>query len=187
MPSISNDQLSIQVSTKGAELQSIRHKQHGLEYMWDGDPAYWGKHSPVLFPIVGELKNKQYSYGGKEYHLDRHGFAREKEFTVTDKRDTSITFSLLSDADTAQRYPFNFKFSVRYSLEKNSIRISFLVENAGNENMFFSVGGHPAFKIPLVEDTHYEDYELVFAEKETIGRWPISPEGLILTEPSATR
>lgn len=181
MPSISNDFISISVATKGAELQSLYHKQHKLEYMWSGDPAYWGKYSPVLFPIVGELKNKTYNYQGKTYALNRHGFVRELEFDVAEQNRSSITFSLRSNKDTLVNYPFEFEFLVKYTLVESALQIAFIVRNAGDEKMLFSVGGHPAFKVPLVEGTTYEDYELVFNEKETAGRWPISKDGLIET------
>lgn len=181
MPSISNDSISINVASRGAELQSIYHRQHQLEYMWSGDPAFWGKHSPVLFPIVGELKNETYTYNGKQYNLSRHGFARDMEFEVTKHTETSITFSLRSNEETAENYPFQFIFSVRYTLDGNKLQVGFIVENTGLENMLFSVGGHPAFKVPLVEGTSFEEYQLVFNEKETVGRWPISPDGLIET------
>lgn len=181
MPSISNDTISIKVVTKGAELQSLYHKQHQLEYMWSGDPAYWGKHSPVLFPIVGELKNKTYNYKGIQYSLSRHGFARDMEFEVAEQNESSITFSLKSNEETAEKYPFRFVFSVKYTLLQNSLQVSFIVENSGDDVMLFSVGAHPAFKVPLVEGTTFEDYQLIFSEKETTGRWPISAEGLIET------
>jgi galactose mutarotase-like enzyme len=179
MPSISNDLISITIASKGAELQSLYHKKNQLEYMWSGDPKYWGKHSPVLFPIVGELKDKTYDYKGKAYNLTRHGFARELDFDVTEENESSITFSLHSNKETLEKYPFEFVFSVRYTLIENKLKITFIVRNEGHEKMFFSVGGHPAFKVPLIEGTTYEDYELVFNERETVGRWPISPEGLI--------
>jgi galactose mutarotase-like enzyme len=182
MPSISNNFISIGVATKGAELQSIFHKQHQLEYMWSGDPVYWGKHSPVLFPIVGELKNKTYQYNGKQYSLSRHGFARETEFDVTEQTESSITFSLKSNEETLEKYPFQFLFSVKYTLIENALQVRFLIENTGTDNMLFSVGAHPAFKVPLVESTSFEDYQLVFNEKETTGRWPVSPDGLIETQ-----
>ncbi len=184
MHSISNDIISIQVAAKGAELQSIYHKQHKLEYLWSGDPAIWGKRSPVLFPIVGELKDKTYIYNGKKYNLSRHGFAREMEFEVTEQTDTSITFSIHSNEQILSIYPFVFAFSVRYTLIENALEITYTVENKSNETMYFSVGGHPAFKIPLVDGTAYEDYQLVFNKKETAGRWPISSEGLIETAPT---
>lgn len=183
MPSITNDFISISVATLGAELQSIYHQQHKLEYMWSGDAAYWGKYSPVLFPIVGELKNGTYSYNGQNYHLSRHGFAREMNFEVTEQHSNSITFTLQSNEESLKTYPFQFLFSVRYTLEKNTLQVSFRTQNSGVEKMFFSVGAHPAFKVPLVEGTAYEDYQLVFSENETTGRWPIAKGGFIETQP----
>ncbi|GEO10342.1 aldose 1-epimerase family protein [Segetibacter aerophilus] len=179
MPSISNDYISIIVATKGAELQSLYHKQHKLEYMWSGDPAFWGKHSPVLFPIVGELKNKTYQYNGENYNLSRHGFAREMEFEVSEQSENSIAFVLQSNEETLEKYPFQFKFYVVYTLLESSLQITFIVENLGSDNMLFSVGAHPAFKVPLIDGTSFVDYRLVFDKTETIGRWPISPDGLI--------
>jgi galactose mutarotase-like enzyme len=181
MPAISNDLISIEVATKGAELQSIYHKQYDLEYLWNGDPAFWAKKSPVLFPIVGELKNKTYRYKGKEYQLNRHGFARDMEFELAKQTADSLTFSIRSNEQTLAIYPFRFVFSVKYTLRQNAVTVSYIVENAGDEPMYFSVGGHPAFKVPLVEGTSFEDYKLLFNESETAGRWPISSEGLIET------
>lgn len=181
MHSISNDTILIQVADKGAELQSIYHKQHDLEYMWSGDPAFWAKKSPVLFPIVGELKNHSYKYKGKEYQLGRHGFARENNFDLADKTNESLTFSLKSNEQTKASYPFDFVFSVKYSLQENKLQVTFTVENRGSENLLFSVGAHPAFAVPLVAGTTYDDYYLQFNENENAGRWPLSSEGLIET------
>lgn len=185
MLSLSNNVLKISVSAKGAELQSIQHTGNGLEYMWSGDPAFWGKKSPVLFPIVGGLKNNTYQYKGKDYSLGRHGFAREKDFTVTAQTENSLTFSLEADSATLQVYPFPFRFSVIYTLEQNIITVTYKVENNGDELMYFSVGAHPAFAVPLVKGTGYTDYYLLFSQKEHSGKWPLSPEGLIRKEPVA--
>jgi len=179
MPSISNDILSVEVQLKGAELQSIYHKQHQLEYMWSGDPLYWGKQSPVLFPIVGELKNKTYTYKGTGYQLSRHGFARDLDFQVTHQEENRVTLSLKSNEKTLESYPFQFIFSITYSLNHDKLQVSYLIENTGDDTMFFSVGAHPAFKVPVVDGTSFEDYQLVFAQRETVGRWPITSAGLI--------
>lgn len=179
---LSTNIITIQVSARGAELQSIYHKQNELEYLWSGDPNYWGKKSPVLFPIVGELKHKTYTYKGEQYKLNRHGFARDMEFEVTDSAEDFLTFSIKSNEKTLAVYPFPFAFSVKYTVVENIVQISYIVENAGGETMFFSVGGHPAFKVPIAEGTMYDDYQLVFNEQETAGRWPLSSEGLIETE-----
>ena len=183
MLSIQNDLLIIQLIEKGAELQSIVHKDNKLEYLWNGDPAFWGKHSPVLFPIIGTLRNNEYIYNNKTYNLGRHGFAREKTFTVTDQEKDQIRFMLRADAESRTVYPFEFEFSIIYSLNGNQLSVQYEVKNAGPDNMYFSVGGHPAFKLPLVEGTGYDDYFLEFNEEETKPRWPISKDGLIELKP----
>jgi galactose mutarotase-like enzyme len=183
MFSIENDQLKISIDAKGAELKSVVHKQLGLEYMWDANPAFWAKTSPVLFPIVGQLKNNRYQYRGKFYQLSRHGFAREKEFAVAEQTPASISFSLQSNEETLSVYPFPFVFTVEYILDGDELSVSYHVHNRGGEEMLFSVGGHPAFKLPLVEGTNYNDYKLLFNAEENAGRWPITSEGTIGTEP----
>ncbi|HYO22879.1 MAG TPA: aldose 1-epimerase family protein [Flavisolibacter sp.] len=183
MYTIKNDKLKITISDKGAELKSILHLAHSLEYMWSGDPAYWAKTSPVLFPIVGTLKENTYVYKDRAYTLSRHGFARDKTFTVTSQQDHSITFSLASDSTTLEAYPFAFVFYLVYTLKEDTLSVSYQVENTGNSEMFFSVGGHPAFKVPLVDGTSYTDYKVTFEKEETINRWPISKDGLIELNP----
>ncbi len=182
MYSISNDILAIEVASKGAELQSIYHKQNNLEYLWSGDPKYWAKRSPVLFPIVGELKNNSYSYKGQRYPLSRHGFARDMEFALTDQTNDSVTFYITDNEKTLGVYPFKFRFSVKYTLVENVLQVTYTVENTGDDTMYFSVGGHPAFRVPIAHDTSFEDYKLVFDKPEIAGRWPLSAEGLIQKE-----
>lgn len=179
MHHLETNQLKISVDPKGAELRQVFHKQHHLEYMWGADPAYWAKTSPVLFPIVGQLKNNTYQYKGTEYHLSRHGFARDKVFDLTDKHDQSLTFSLQSNDETFAVYPFLFLFQIVFGVKENTLTVTYKVKNEGGDDLYFSVGAHPAFRLPLVEGTSYNDYRLVFNQKETAGRWPISKDGLI--------
>ncbi len=183
MYSIENESLKVVVRSRGAELDSIYNKTQQLEYLWSGDPAFWGKKSPVLFPIVGTLKNDTYFFNDKEYHLGRHGFAREMEFTVSHQDATVIMFTLLSDKETLLKFPFPFRFDITYSLNANQLSVAYTVTNTGQGAMYFSVGAHPAFKVPLATDTEYEDYNLVFSQPENAGRWPISKDGLIDTPP----
>lgn len=182
---ISNQSLTVQISAAGAELQSIVSKENSLEYIWSADPAFWSKKSPVLFPIVGGLKNGSYQHQGISYQLGRHGFARDRVFTVRSHSTDTIRFSLVSDETTKEVYPFDFVFSIEYSLIGNRLSVKYIVENIGDETLLFSVGAHPAFKVPLVDGTTYEDYQLVFSTKETVGIYPLSSEGLIekYTEP----
>lgn len=184
MYTIENDQLRVTIDPKGAELQSIYDKKGATEYLWNADPAFWGKHSPVLFPIIGTLKNDTYKLDDKEYKLSRHGFAREQMFAVTDQTPAAITFTLVPNEALLKVYPFHFNFSLFYTIENRKLSVTYLVKNEGEEVMYFSVGGHPAFKVPLAEGLSYEDYYLLFNKSEDAGRWPISGEGLITLEPT---
>lgn len=184
MYTIESSQLHVSIQTKGAELVSILHTENRLEYMWGADPEFWAKHSPVLFPIVGTLKNNTYYYKGQAYHLPRHGFARDQEFAVTAHNEDSVSFSISNDEETLKSYPFRFQFGLHYRVVKDQLFVTYSVQNnEAEEDLLFSVGGHPAFKVPLTKDTVYEDYELVFDQKETAGRWPISKDGLIESKP----
>jgi galactose mutarotase-like enzyme len=178
MHNLSNNVLSIKVAPRGAELQSIYSKVTGIEYLWQAGPE-WPKSSPVLFPIVGELKNNTYQHEGKTYQLNRHGFAREMDFELADQTDNSLTFLLQSNPETLKLYPFTFNFRVKYTLHSNMLEVTFQVQNTGDNTMFASVGAHPAFNIPLVKDTAYDDYLLVFNKAEQADSWPLSGEGLI--------
>ncbi len=180
---LSNEFLEVRIAALGAELQNIILKENGLDYMWSGDPAYWAKKSPVLFPIVGGLKDSNYSFEGKSYSLNRHGFARESLFEVSAKTNNSISFLLQSDETTLAVYPFHFQFFVTYTLVQQTLEVSYLVKNTGDQNMYFSVGAHPAFAVPLSPNTTYTDYYLHFSKQEESGRWPLSPEGLIKSTP----
>jgi galactose mutarotase-like enzyme len=185
MFTIENSNLKIIVSAKGAELQSVFHKGHQLEYLWDGDPAYWAKRSPLLFPIVGALKSETYYYKDKPYHLGRHGFARDMEFEVEDRQFDSIRLVLNSNEETLQKFPFIFQLWVSYLLKGDTLQVLYSVKNPSGEEMYFSIGGHPAFRVPLQPGTAYTDYQLLFGQKETEPRWPISKDGLIETKPDA--
>jgi galactose mutarotase-like enzyme len=181
MFTIENEYLKVEIHAKGAELQSVYNKKRSLEYMWSGDPAIWGKKSPVLFPIVGTLKRDTYYYDNKGYQLTRHGFARDMEFTVTDQTASSITFTLTRTDTTFEKYPFQFRFDIIYSIKDNQLQVTYRVVNKGeiNQKLYFSVGGHPAFKLPVLPGTDYTDYYLEFNKTENAGRWLISKEGLI--------
>ena len=183
MFTIENQEICATIHPKGAELQRLFDKFHELEYMWGGDPAFWGKHSPLLFPVVGALKGNTYYFGGKAYSLPRHGFARDREFTVESQRADSITFQLQSDEKTLSVYPFPFELRVGYRLVSNKLAVTYQIKNPAETPLYFSVGGHPAFRVPLVPGTDYSDYYLEFDGIEETPRWPISKEGLIEQEP----
>lgn len=176
MIQLENDQLAIIINAKGAELQSV--KLNNLEYLWQADPNYWGKHSPVLFPIVGELKDGKYIFENKEYHLSRHGFARDKIFETKQTAATSAIFKLHNDAATFSVYPFEFIFQVQYEIKQTTLFCSYLVQNVDQKDMYFSVGGHPAFRLPLNDKLTYTDYKLAFDNDSALQRFLLK-DGLI--------
>ena len=183
MITITNAVISAAINPKGAELVSLIHHATQIEYMWSADPAFWGKSSPVLFPIVGSLKEDTFIYKGKKYNLPRHGFARDRIFEVEGQTESSVTFLLKSDEASLKVFPFAFEFRLHYTLDENRINVKYEVINTGDTVMLFSVGGHPAFKVPLVEGTSYEDHYLEFNATEDLMCWPLSKEGLIETKP----
>jgi galactose mutarotase-like enzyme len=165
---ISNDQIKVTISEKGAELQSVQ--LNGLEYLWQADGKYWGKHSPVLFPVVGELRDGKYFFEGREYKLSRHGFARDKIFKAEQTSGISAIFTLQNDAETLSVYPFQFVFKVEYKLQGSELFCTYSVENSDTKTIYFSAGAHPAFKIPLNENLSYTDYKLEFNNDEVLNR-----------------
>lgn len=176
--------LQVQVHPHGAELQSILDTKKQLEYLWQGDPAFWGKRSPILFPIVGTLKNKSFHFEDKAYSLGRHGFAREMDFHLESKAEDRASF-LLADTEASRAiYPFAFQLWVDYRLDGQKLQVKYRVHNPSSKVvLYFSIGAHPAFRLPLRADEQYEEYFLEFSESETIGRWPINADGLLEAEP----
>lgn len=160
---ISNSNLSAQINHFGAELFSLKNNED-KEYIWEGNPAFWGKHSPLLFPIVGTLKNNSYSYNGKTYHLPRHGFARDMEFELVEKSENRATFSLTSSEESRKVYPFDFELQICYSLQEKKLNIGYTIINKNDATMPFSIGAHPAFALPKI----FQDYSLAFEYPEVL-------------------
>ncbi len=173
---IKNEALTVVVSTLGAEMQSVRDTG-GTEYLWNGDMAYWTGRAPNLFPYVGRLTNKTYRLKEKSYTMGIHGFAAHKEFAVAENEDNAATFALEDDAATQAMYPFRFALRVCYRLSGKRLGITFTVENKGSEMMYFGLGGHPGFRVPLESGLKFEDYMLEFGEAAAPVRIGISPAG----------
>lgn len=161
---IKNDDLTVTINDHGAELWSVRTAD-GTEYLWQGDPLFWDGRSPNLFPYIGRMINKQYEYGGIMRPMQIHGLALYNDFIVTSHNDTAITFTLHASAESLKQYPWEFTFSITYSLQKNRLNISMDVINHTNETMLFAVGGHPGFQVPLEKNQDFSDYRLRFHEK----------------------
>ncbi|RYG21510.1 MAG: aldose 1-epimerase family protein [Chitinophagaceae bacterium] len=166
---IENEHIRVSFSSKGAELQHITGVDSGTEYLWSGNPKYWPKFSPVLFPIIGALKDNLYHYEGETYALPRHGFARDMEFDVEKISECEILFTLTATAETLKVYPFEFQLGLRYKLAKATVCCTYEISNPSDKELLFSIGGHPAFAAPLNKQGEYSDYYLQFnADDELI-------------------
>lgn len=162
MYTISNDKITVTVSEIGAELQSIRTAD-GTEFLWQGDPTYWSGRAYNLFPICGRLTEGKYTYKGKEYQMNLHGFARKTAYQLASQTADSLCFRLTQSEASLAQYPFNFELTITYTLEGSGVRTTFNVTNTDDKELIFSVGGHPGFNIPFADDgTVFEDYYLEF-------------------------
>lgn len=176
---IENDFLEAKINSIGAELCSLVSKTTQQQYMWHGDAGIWAGTAPVLFPIVGALKEGSCMYKDQEYAIPKHGFIRNNEnLEVKQLSASSITFSYKYSDKTLVIYPFRFEFRVTFRLEGNKLMIDHKVINSGEEEMLFSLGGHPAFKCPLQEGEDYSDYYIEFEEAEHDVRHLLSENGL---------
>lgn len=178
---LTSDGAAVKIETKGAELQSFKDV-FGLEYIWQGDDKHWSKHAPVLFPIVGTQKDGYYLYNGNSYKITRHGFARDMEFEVLANTKNHVLMSLSPNEKTRELYPFNFRFQVGYTLEHTSLAVEYRVENTGDTDLLFSVGGHTAFACPLHEEESFEEYVVEFEKPESFSRLLTTEAGLFTGE-----
>ena len=175
MITIKNEMLTVSVNPFGAELSSIKNNESGREYMWQGDPTVWNGRSPILFPIVGRLKNDSFSYDDKIYALPKHGFARRNAFEVISAEADRAVF-MLTDTDVTRRvYPFSFRLTAEYTLSGKTVTVTNTVHNSGAEIMYFSFGAHPAFNI------HVGD-SVKFSEKEMLHLCLLNDYGLVTGE-----
>ncbi len=182
MITIENDFLRASFLTKGAECRSLVEKVHGREFLWQADPAYWGKTSPVLFPIVGLLKDGQYEYQGKTYKLPRHGLARDREFRIKEQESWRIVFVQDSDEESKKVYPFDYTLEIEYRLWKRVFQTTYRVINPGTQDLLFSIGAHPAFNMPFFGEGRFEDGFVDFELKEPLERWLLDANGLLSGE-----
>ena len=162
MINIKNEILSCDISEIGAEIKSL--KKGDTEYIWCADPKFWGKSAPVLFPMIGSSKDNKYTLNGKTYPMKKHGFLIGKEFTVEDKSDSSVTLLFTHNEETLALYPYQFEFRAIFTLEKESLKVEYKVNNLTDDTMYFSVGAHEAYATP----GGVEEYDLVFPHKEDL-------------------
>lgn len=174
---IENSFLTVIVDEMGAELTSVT--KDNKEYIWQGNPAYWPRRTPVLFPIVGSLKNKEFIHQGKAYPMNQHGFARDMAFTLKARTKDSLLFSLSSNEETFEKYPFHFTLEIGYILKENHLTVTWMVKNTGNETMYFSIGAHPGFTCPLNPSDKQSDYFLDFHTEGNLTTSRIGEGGLV--------
>jgi len=176
---ISNNNYTAKISDVGAELKSFKDNNR-QEYIWEGKPEIWSGTAPILFPIVGQLKNDEYTYSGNKYHMDKHGFARRSTFKVHKHEDATISFILESSEETQHVYPFEFELIVEFGIENGILTVSYFVLNTGEKNMYFTIGSHPAFTL---DTNNYElsDYYIEFEKKELLDCYVIE-DGLFVTD-----
>lgn len=174
---LSHSSLEAVVRTRGGELVSLRCR--GTEYIWGGDPAFWSGQNPILFPIVGSLKNGRVEIDGQIFEMSRHGFARNLDFTPVEQGGDFITLELRQSGETLARYPFPFSLRVRHRLLENGFTTTFTVENPGDSPLPFCVGAHTAFRCPLFDGERFEDYHLTFDQSEDASTLLLTPEGVI--------
>ena len=158
---LKNQALRVDISSLGAEIMSVT--KNGCEYVWQGNPEFWAGRTPILFPICGRLFGGKYTYGGKEYEMNLHGFARNSEFETAKLTDTYAEFKLRANEKTKACYPFDFELTVSYTLDGNAIRSSAVIKNTGNETLPATFGAHPGFNVPL-DNGSFDDWYLEFSE-----------------------
>ncbi|MDZ4666426.1 MAG: aldose 1-epimerase family protein [bacterium] len=164
---ISSESLQVSIQENGAELCSVKDIKTGLEFMWDANPDIWNRHAPVLFPIVGKLNNNEIRINGQKYSMNQHGFARDMPFEPIEVYSDLLKFMLESNEETLKKFPYEFKFFITYQIVKNKVSITYSCLNQGQENMYFSVGAHPGFKLPLPQ---LDQYQIEFEYPEDLNR-----------------
>ena len=175
---LSHHGLRAAVDSHGGELVSLRDAA-GTEYIWNGDPAFWPGRNPLLFPIVGNLKDGQVLFHGQPYEMSRHGFARDLDFSPVERDDRHVVLELRESPETLSRYPFPFSLRVCHTLTEDGFSTAFRVENTGSAPMPFCIGAHTAFRCPLHKGERFEDYQIVFDRPEQADTVLLTPEGLV--------
>ncbi|MBQ2613881.1 MAG: aldose 1-epimerase family protein [Clostridia bacterium] len=163
---IQSGNVTASIDTKGAQLISLQ--KDGKEYVWQRDPEFWEDCAPVLFPVVGRCRNGKILIKGEEYPMDAHGFVQNMELEVYREEADCITFALRQNEETKKSYPWDFFFTITFRLDGNQLITEFKVENTDKETIWFGIGGHPGFNVPMNEGEKFEDYQLEFETEEIL-------------------
>ena len=181
---ISNEFLKVKADAEGAILWSVTDKD-GFEYIWQGDDRYWNEHGANLFPYIARLWEKSYIFQGKTYHMDIHGFLPYDEMELVEQKADSLTLRLVSSPETRKQYPFEFTLDITWKLEGEKITITYQVKNTDDKKMYFGIGGHPGFQIPIEKNLKFEDYRIDFGEDSKPRRILFSEDCFVLEEDEA--
>ncbi|WP_291290803.1 aldose 1-epimerase family protein [Enterococcus sp.] len=182
---LKNDLLSVVIDSKGAELQSVHDSQK--EYLWQADSMYWNRHAPILFPVVGKLKNDSFFYDEHKYSMSQHGFARDSDFSLISSSNTHASFSLQYSEQTLKHYPFKFLLEISYALNNRTLSIQYRVKNIDTKSIYFSIGGHPGFNVPLDKSETFEDYHIEFIPHKKRKFIPVTKEVLLDIDSAETK
>lgn len=178
---IENEFIRVSIKDKGAEWCSFQSVKTGKEYLWQADPAFWGRHAPILFPIIGEVANGEIHIGDNTYKLGRHGFVRDYDFEVAEQGTDFVKFRLTSNDDTRMLFPFEFALEVTYRLDAKNVAITYDVHNLQQAEIYFSIGAHPAMAVPLAPGEARSAYTLRFNQAEYAETQLLNDKGLRTT------
>lgn len=173
MRELENEFVKVGIKDLGAELSSFVNKENYTEHIWQADASIWGRHAPILFPFVGQVKEGKYLFEGKEYHISQHGFARDMQFEVASQTNNSISYRITHNNDTLSKFPFMFQLDVTYTLVGKSLDIQYNVTNSDTKTIWFSIGAHPGFNCPFSPKESFNDYYLELNSEETSARLEI--------------
>ncbi len=162
---LENEYLALTISDSGAEMKSLIKKSDNIELLWNADKKYWGRTAPILFPLVGRVRDDHYTEHGLTYEMHQHGFARDSKFEMISKSSTEITFSLRSNSDTHKVYPYDFELQISYRICNNQVDVIWQVINPTDDTIYFSLGGHPAFMCPINSNESQTDYSFKLDSK----------------------
>lgn len=184
---ICNECLKAEISDTGAELQSLIEQKTGMQVIWQKDPEWWMRQTPVLFPNVGHCYHDQYHLNGNVYKALQHGFARDMEFTCIEQDENKVVHELCDNEQTRSLFPFHWKLQITHQLNEKSLEVQWKVTNTGTETMYFTIGAHTGYCLPMISNTCKEDYELVFNKQDEIEYFlSDSKTGTVVTDKSYT-
>jgi galactose mutarotase-like enzyme len=177
---LENKQFKINILKQGAQLCKFINKLNNEDVLWNGNPDFWAKHSPILFPNIGKIKNDFYSINTQTFQLPKHGFVKDVEWDLVNIDTDSITLKTCSTSKTLEIFPFDFELIVSFILSAKGLKVEHLVKNTGLTNLYFSIGAHPAFKIPFHPNSNLNDYDLHFEKNEICNELNLTPDGFLL-------